>query len=120
MKEKFLPVGSIVLLKGATKRVMVAGYLAIDNQNRDIVYDYSGCMYPEGFLGSDQTLLFNHDQIDKIYFDGFQDEEQDSFLKKLKDISEELKKEISSIEKKEVIIPEDIKKQAIDTLLEEE
>ena len=120
MKEKFLPVGSIVLLKGATKRVMVAGYLAIDNQNRDIVYDYSGCMYPEGFLGSDQTLLFNHDQIDKIYFDGFQDEEQDSFLKKLKDISEELKKEISSIEKKEVTIPEDIKKQAIDTLLEEE
>jgi len=118
MKEKFLPIGSVVMLKGGSKRVMVAGYLAIDNQNKDVIYDYSGCMFPEGFLGSDQTLLFNHDQIDKIYFDGFQDEEQKTFLKNLNGIAQELVKAVSednSTEESE--IPDSISKQAIDTLL---
>lgn len=120
MKEKFLPLGSVVMLKGGSKRVMIAGYLAIDNQNKDVVYDYSGCMYPEGFLGSDQTLLFNHDQIDKIYFDGFQDEEQELFLKNLKGISKDLTESFSKEKGKDSDLPESISKQAIDTLMEQE
>ncbi len=90
MKEKYLPIGSVVLLKNATKRVMIAGYLAVDNENTDIVYDYSGCMYPEGFLGSDQVLLFNHDQIEQIDFEGFSDTESEEFLEKLKGLSNDL------------------------------
>jgi len=87
MKEKYLPIGSVVLLKGATKRVMVSGFLAVDNEDTSVVYDYSGCMYPEGFLGSDQVLMFNHDQIESISFAGFEDKEQEEFLKNLKEIA---------------------------------
>ena len=36
-------------------------------------------MYPEGFLSSNQTCLFNHDQIEKIYYFGLIDEEEEKF-----------------------------------------
>lgn len=90
MKEKFLPIGSIVRLKGATKKIMIIGYLSVDNEKKEVVYDYSGCMYPEGILGSDQTLLFYHDQIEEVIFQGFQDEEQTEFSNKLLEIYQDL------------------------------
>ncbi len=90
MKEKYLPIGTVVMLKGGKKRVMIAGYFAVDNKTVDVIYDYSGCLFPEGFLSSDQTLLFNHSQIEKIYFEGFQDDEQQMFSKQLLEIAKEL------------------------------
>lgn len=91
MSKEFLPVGSVVMLKGGSKRVMIAGYLAIDNNDESKVYDYSGCLYPEGFLSSNETLLFDHEQIDKVYFEGLKDEEQELFMKQLNEIVKGLK-----------------------------
>ena len=93
MKEKFLPIGSVVRLKDATKNIMIIGYLSVDNENKNVVYDYSGCMYPEGLLGSDQTLLFFHNQIEEIVSLGYQDLEQKEFLSKLLEISQDLVKD---------------------------
>lgn len=87
MEEKFLPIGSVVMLKGGTKRVMVAGFCAIDDNNREKVWDYSGCLFPEGFLSSNQTCLFNHEQIEKIYYLGLVDEEEEEFKSKLKQLA---------------------------------
>ena len=84
MKEKYLPIGTVVMLKGGKKRVMICGYCMIDEKNQDIVYDYDGCMFPEGILNSNQALLFNHDQIEKIYFVGLEDQEEKEFVEKLK------------------------------------
>lgn len=81
-QEKFLPIGTVVLLKGGKKRMMITGFLpSPDNKN---LYDYSGCLYPEGFLSSEQVCLFNHDQIDKIYNLGYQDDESKEFMTDLK------------------------------------
>ena len=88
--EKFIPIGSVVILKNATKRIMVTGFCPVDGENK--LYDYSGCMYPEGIMSSDETLLFNHEQIDMIYFLGFRDQEENVFQEKLKEIIEESKK----------------------------
>ena len=85
--EKILSIGSVVLLKGGTKKVMVTGYLAVNNENQKEMYDYSGCLYPEGFLDSEQVLLFNSDQIEKVFFEGYVDEEQQEFTKKLNDFN---------------------------------
>ena len=93
MKEKFLPIGSVVRLKEATKNIMIIGYLSVDNEKKNDVYDYSGCMYPEGLLGSDQTLLFFHDQIEEIVSLGYQNSEQEEFLSKLIEISQDLDKD---------------------------
>lgn len=84
MKEKYLPIGTVVMLKGGKKRVMICGYCMIDEKNQNIVYDYDGCMFPEGVLNSNQALLFNHDQIEKIYFVGLEDQEEKVFVEKLK------------------------------------
>ena len=86
MEEKYLPIGSIVMLKNASKRVMIAGFCAIDEQNEEKMWDYSGCLYPEGFLASNQTCLFDHDQIDTIYHLGFVDKEENEFKATLKEL----------------------------------
>lgn len=83
MNEKYLPIGSVVLLKNATKRLMVTGFLVSSKEFPEKVFDYSGCLYPEGIITSEQTALFDHEQIEKIYATGFSDSEEKSFKAKL-------------------------------------
>lgn len=85
-REKYLPIGSIVLLKGAKKRIMIIGFMASSNETKDKVFDYMGCIYPEGVISSDQSLVFNHDQIDKIYYIGYSDKEEKEFSMKLNEL----------------------------------
>lgn len=84
--EKYLPIGTVVMLTGGTKRVMITGFGAVEETGEEKIWDYSGCMYPEGFLSSEQTLLFDHEQIAKVYHLGLIEEEQEEFQIKLKDI----------------------------------
>lgn len=92
MLDKYLPVGSIVLLTGGTKRLMVTGYCMQTEERPGVIYDYSGCLYPEGVIRSDVTSVFNHDQIERIDFVGFTDDEGKTFTdelnNKLKDVQE--------------------------------
>ena len=76
MEKRFLPIGSIILLKNATKKIMITGYY-IESDNK--IYDYVGCMYPEGVISSLKNLVFNEEQIDKIFFVGFNDIEGQTF-----------------------------------------
>lgn len=85
MRDKYLPIGSVVILKEAKKRVMITGYCAVDNDNPEKVFDYSACLFPEGILSSSQLGLFNHEQIDKIIFLGLEDEEVTAFTSKIKE-----------------------------------
>ena len=82
IKEKFLPIGTVVLLKGATRRIMITGFCSIDSDNREKMWDYCGCLYPEGVLSSTQSCLFNHEQIEKIYHMGLSDDEEEIRFKK--------------------------------------
>ena len=61
--------------------------------NNETIWDYCGCFYPEGYLGSDKIFLFNNDQIDRIYALGYQDAEQQEFKKKADHILTELRKQ---------------------------
>ena len=49
MQEKYLPIGTVVLLKGGSKRVMITGFCSVDGNESDVIYDYNGCVYPEGY-----------------------------------------------------------------------
>lgn len=94
MFEGLLPIGSVVLLKESTKRIMIIGVLQKQaKEEGEVLWDYSACLYPEGYLGPDKTFLFNSDQIDKIYSVGYQDEEQFEFKVKIDQIREELRNE---------------------------
>lgn len=90
MFERTLPIGSVVSLYGGEKRLMILGYVKYlrgDDSGR--VYDYCGCTYPEGYVGSEATAVFDHEDIEHIYALGFQDEVQFEFREKLERILEE-------------------------------
>lgn len=84
MEEKYLPIGTIVRLKEATKRIMVIGYCPIAEDGRK--FDYIGCLYPEGMVSPKESLLFNHEQIEALTFKGLIDDEQVKFMIKLKEV----------------------------------
>lgn len=104
MNEIRLPIGSICLLKNGTKKVMVTGFCPVDNANKSIMYDYSGCMYPEGFISNKEVALFNHNQIDKIFHIGLIDEEEVYFKNKLSEMLDKIKESSQSINEQPQII----------------
>ena len=111
--DKFLPVGTVVLLSGGKKRVMITGYVAVGKETGNKVYDYIGCLYPEGVISSDKNLLFNHNQIEKVYYMGYSDEEQKEFSKNLKQLIDKKLNSDKSNEnvvqgKNEVVVQEQI------------
>ncbi len=81
--SKYLPIGTVVMLKNGKKRLMITGYASVDVSKRDKVYDYCGCIYPEGVISTEQTFLFDHDNIDNVYCVGYSDDEQKEFTAKL-------------------------------------
>ncbi len=97
MLDGLLPIGTVVLLENSSKRVMIIGLLQKQiKEGEDIVWDYSGCYYPEGYMGPDRTFLFNNNQIEKIFAVGYQDEEQFEFKVKV----DKLKSELSNNDEK--------------------
>ena len=100
MYKHLLPIGSVVLLKGGEKRVMICG--RIQTRAGDVtIYDYSACYYPEGIVGSDSVFFFNHDVIEKIFFLGYQDEEELAFHENVLDRLGELEVRDNQIVMKE-------------------
>ena len=79
---EYLPVGSVVLLKGATKKIIIIGHSALEEGSNKI-WDYLGAIYPFGMLGRDKNLLFQRDQIEKVIVRGYEDEEGRNYLKLL-------------------------------------
>ncbi len=78
MYEQLLPLGSVVLVRGANKRLMITGRVQVRTGD-DKVYDYSACLFPEGIVRPDALAFFDHDAIEHLFFVGFQDEEELNF-----------------------------------------
>lgn len=86
-----LPIGSVVLLKESTKRVMIYGRLQKEVDG-DRIWDYIACLYPEGNINAEHSFLFDNDQIESVYFVGCQDEEELRFQQYLMDSANNLNK----------------------------
>lgn len=80
--KKYLPIGSVVLLKESQKRIMIVG-LKQKQVDSDKVWDYSACLYPEGILDPEKLYLFDNEQIERLYFLGFQDGEGLAFMERV-------------------------------------
>lgn len=82
MKEKYLPIGTIVLLKGGKKELMIMSYCVYPNniqlsEGQELkpekrMYDYGACLYPEGILEPNTLCAFDHEQIEKICHLGYE------------------------------------------------
>ena len=78
MKD-YLPIGTIVLLKNGTKKIMIYGRKQTMAETGE-VFDYVACFYPEGNISPDYTFLFNNEEIEKIVFTGYSDEDNERFV----------------------------------------
>ena len=85
MEEKFLPIGSVCRLKGATRYLMVTGF-CVKKEEENEMYDYLGCVYPQGVVSTDVNFLFNHDQIEELAFKGFVNDAEKAFKEKLLEV----------------------------------
>ncbi|MEW9678010.1 DUF4176 domain-containing protein [Lentibacillus sp. L22] len=92
-----LPIGSIVYLREGTSKLMILNRGPIlpsgETEGEGIWYDYSGCIYPQG-LDPNNVFYFNEENIDKIVFEGFKDDEEEHFQKIFHDRLEENKANI--------------------------
>lgn len=97
--EELLPIGSIVLLKEGLQKLMIVGRGTIytdQETGKDTYADYMAVLYPTG-LNPETTIFFNHENIDKVVFRGYSDEEETRFL----EVYEEWKKNLENSSKKE-------------------
>ena len=76
---ELLPVGSIVLLKGGTKKTMIMGVLQTDEE------------HPEG---EESVYLFQHENINDIVFRGYENPERDEMLQVLEMIIEKTQEQL--------------------------
>ena len=95
MKERFLPIGTVVLLKGGQKELMITSYCIFPTgsqlkdgkevQAEKKMYEYGACTYPEGVLDSNTIRAFNHNQIEKIVHMGYENDTQKELSRILND-----------------------------------
>lgn len=76
--RQYLPIGSVVMLKGGNKRVMICGRIQTRIEDNKI-FDYTACLYPEGYMDAQSMYLFNNEDIDTVYYIGMQDVEEFRF-----------------------------------------
>ena len=93
MFEGLLPIGSVVLVGDSTKRVMIVGVAQLGGEDGKTLWDYSGVLYPEGYIDSKKMFMFNNEQITQIYALGYQDGEQLKFKAKADEAIKKLREE---------------------------
>ena len=109
--EKYLPIGTIVLLKGGSKELMITGYCILPTgktyehgkevDSKGKVFDYGACTYPEGILYCDQIYGFNHDQIQKVCHMGYETDAHKEFTQLIADSLEEIKNNVRETKNEE-------------------
>lgn len=76
---EYLPIGTIVLLKNTKKRLMIYGRKETHLESKQ-VFDYIGCLFPEGYIDDDFVFFFNEDQIGEVIHLGLKDPEDEAFI----------------------------------------
>ena len=67
--KELLPIGTIVRLRGQTKKLLIISNLACPptNEEKGHLYEYMACLYPEGLMDYRVNYYFGEDDIAEIY-----------------------------------------------------
>ena len=88
-RTEYLPLGSIVILKGGVKKLMIiARGLAASFNGEEKYYDYGGVQYPEGLVG-EEIAYFNQEGIKKTVYEGYKDEDDKIMVDVINEFREE-------------------------------
>lgn len=89
-ENKYLPLGTIVIVKGSVKKILIVGRGVASSMDGKIQYfDYVACTYPEGLIG-ETVLYINHDDIEEVVYKGYCDNDDIRMQKNLKEQVEKL------------------------------
>ena len=91
MYNSYLAIGTVVMLKGEGKKVMIIGYYGRDTQDKAV--DYMGVTYPEGYLSADAIVGFNQNEVLQVLHEGYKDLEQERFYGELSAFAQGLTKQ---------------------------
>lgn len=83
--NEYLPIGSVVLLRGGIKKAMIIGIIQSTQEADGLIkeHDYIGVMFPEGFLNAETMFMFDHNQITDVVYRGYENPERKEFLEAL-------------------------------------
>jgi hypothetical protein len=70
-KRPFLPLGSVVILKGSVKKLLIVSRGSVVE---DVFYDYGALLYPEGMIDAN-VAYFTHGDILKVMHEGYADDD---------------------------------------------
>lgn len=93
MFKDLLPIGTVVMLKGGIRKLMITGMKVTSKETPDLIYDYIGVIYPEGFLGEQGNFMFNHSDINDVIFKGYDNPERQDMLEYLDKKAKELEED---------------------------
>lgn len=71
--DELLPIGTVVNLGVVAQSVMIYGRKQ-QQAGAAGVWDYVACPYPQGHLSDESNVFFNHENITKVIFKGFESE----------------------------------------------
>lgn len=98
-KIDFLPLGSVVVIKGSIKKFMIVSR-ALNVNVGDTVkfFDYGGCFFPEGLMG-DKLMYFQHEDIMKLVFKGYDDDDNKMMIENINNVLAESSFERADVKK---------------------
>ncbi len=85
--KNYLPIGTVVLLKNGSKKLMIYGRRQSRVTDVEREYDYIGCLYPEGNIDENYMYLFDHESIDQVIYRGYSDAEEEAYVSKLNEVN---------------------------------
>ena len=77
-KLSYLPLGTVILLEGGEKRLIVVGRKQISVETKK-EFDYAGVLFPEGYQSAENLYLFNHSDVESVFQMGLIDDEELNF-----------------------------------------
>ena len=79
----YVPLGSVVLLKGASQKLLVISRgINVKHGEDTFFFEYGGVPYPDGLI-SDRMAYFNHENISKVVFEGCNDIENRNMVENI-------------------------------------
>lgn len=85
---EFIAVGSVVRLKGKKQTIDVVIIGRMLQNNKSDICEYVGVIYPYGYTGGEDGIVFKHEDIEEVIHEGYVDEREEEYNKELVRVKE--------------------------------
>lgn len=98
--RRFLPLGTVLKLdQESAEKIMIVSRMVRKVNEDDKMWDYCGCLVPQGINNQAELKFFNHSDIRQLLFIGFQDEDELKYSTALSSYQTEQAKDKKIIER---------------------